>query len=265
VSDLHAVILALLQGLTEFLPVSSSAHLILPSQLLGWPDQGIAFDVAVHLGTLAAVLLYFRRDIAQMALSWGRSMHSRQCDDHGRLAWFIVLATLPAASAGWLLNGFISSHLRASVVIAITTISFGLLMAMADRVGRKTQPLATLTLKQALLIGCAQAVALIPGTSRSGITMTMGLLLGLTPQAAARFSFLLSIPVIMMAAGYEGLHLLSSQDVVAWREIGIGIAVSFVSALLVIHWFLKVLTHIGLWPFVLYRLLLGVSLLWLVA
>jgi undecaprenyl-diphosphatase len=265
VSDLHAVILALLQGLTEFLPVSSSAHLILPSQLLGWPDQGIAFDVAVHLGTLAAVLLYFRRDIAQMALSWGRSMHSGKCDEHGRLAWFIVLATLPAASAGWLLNGFISSHLRASVVIAITTISFGLLMAMADRVGRKTQPLATLTLKQALLIGCAQAVALIPGTSRSGITMTMGLLLGLTPQAAARFSFLLSIPVIMMAAGYEGLHLLSSQDVVAWREIGIGIAVSFVSALLVIHWFLKVLTHIGLWPFVLYRLLLGVSLLWLVA
>jgi undecaprenyl-diphosphatase len=108
-------------------------------------------------------------------------------------------------------------------------------------------------------------VALIPGTSRSGITMTMGLLLGLTPQAAARFSFLLSIPVIMMAAGYEGLHLLSRQDVVAWREIGIGIAVSFFSALLVIHWFLKVLTHIGLWPFVLYRLLLGVSLLWLVA
>jgi undecaprenyl-diphosphatase len=151
------------------------------------------------------------------------------------------------------------------VVIAITTLCFGLLMAMADRVGRKTQPLAKLTLKQALLIGCAQTVALIPGTSRSGITMTMGLLLGLTPQAAARFSFLLSIPVIMMAAGYEGLHLLSRQDVVAWREIGIGIAVSFFSALLVIHWFLKVLTHIGLWPFVLYRLLLGVSLLWLVA
>ena len=260
-SDLHATILALLQGLTEFLPVSSSAHLILPSQLLGWPDQGLAFDVAVHLGTLAAVLLYFRRDIALMVPSWGRSIHSRQCDEHGRLAWFIVLATLPAAVAGLLLNGFISSHLRAAVVIATSTISFGLLMAVADRIGRKTQPLASLTLKQALLIGCAQAVALIPGTSRSGITMTMGLLLGLAPQAAARFSFLLSVPVILMAAGYEGAHLINSPDAVAWREIGIGIWVSFVSGLLVIHLFLKMLAHIGLWPFVLYRLLLGAGLL----
>ncbi len=260
-SDLHAIILALLQGLTEFLPVSSSAHLILPSQLLGWPDQGIAFDVAVHLGTLLAVVLYFRQDLLAMTRAWGRSLVTRECDAQGRVAWFILVATLPAGVAGLLLNDLITAHLRAAVVIAFSTISFGLLMWWADCRGQKRHPLSTLTLRQALLIGCAQAVALIPGTSRSGITMTMALFLGFTPQAAARFSFLLSIPVILMAAGYEGLKLLTSGEAVAWREMVIGGCVSFASALLVIHLFLKGLAHIGLWPFVLYRLLLGIGLL----
>ncbi len=260
-SDLHAVILALLQGLTEFLPVSSSAHLILPSQLLGWPDQGIAFDVAVHFGTLLAVVLYFRQDLLQMTRAWGRSVVTRQCDAQGRIAWFILLATIPGGLAGLLLNDVVSTYLRASVVIAISTICFGLLMLLADRAGSKRRVLADMTLKQALLIGCAQAVALIPGTSRSGITMTMALFLGYKPQAAARFSFLLSVPMILMAAGYEGLALFSGSEPVAWRAMLIGIAVSFVSALLVIHLFLKMLAHVGLWPFVLYRLLLGAGLL----
>lgn len=261
-SEYQALMLALLQGLTEFLPVSSSAHLILPSQLLGWPDQGMAFDVAVHLGTLAAVVLYFRQDLKLMSAAWFRSLHTRRCDDEqGRLAWFILLATLPAALAGFFLNGWISAHLRSALVIALSTLVFGLLMGFADWRGRKETELQRLTWHQVLLIGLAQALALIPGTSRSGITMTMALLLGLTPTAAARFSFLLSIPVILMAGSYELVKLLKADAVVPWLEIGIGFGVAFVSAFLVIHLFLQALSRIGLWPFVLYRLLLAGGLL----
>ncbi len=260
-SDLHVLVLALIQGFTEFLPVSSSAHLILPSKLLGWPDQGLAFDVAVHLGTLAAVLLYFRRDLQTLTSAFIDSLHTKRMNESGRLAWCLLLATVPAALAGLLFNQLLSFYLRSSLVIAFTTISFGLLMWVADRYGDKREELHSLTLNQALLIGLAQALALIPGTSRSGITMTAGLLLGLKPQAAARFSFLLSIPIILMAGGYEGMKLLNSAAVVEWRQVILGMGISFLSALLVIHLFLKLLAHVGLWPFVLYRLALGMALL----
>lgn len=260
-SDLHILVLALIQGFTEFLPVSSSAHLILPSKLLGWPDQGLAFDVAVHLGTLAAVLLYFRADLQTLVSAFFDSWRTKRMDESGRLAWCLVLATLPAAIAGLLFHQLLSFYLRSTVVIAFTTISFGLLMWVADRYGDKREELSSLTLNQALLIGLAQAVALIPGTSRSGITMTAGLLLGLKPQAAARFSFLLSIPIILMAGGYEGVKLFNSAAEVEWRQVILGMGVSFLSALLVIHLFLRLLAHVGLWPFVLYRLALGMALL----
>ena len=192
---IQVILLALIQGLTEFLPISSSAHLILPAQLLGWVDQGLAFDVAVHVGSLLAVVIYFRRDIGNIVLAWLKALNGPATED-SRLGWFIIWATVPAGLVGLLFNDLIEAHLRSVAVIAATTLIFGLLLGVADKRSSKRQSLSDITLKQALWIGCAQALALIPGTSRSGVTMTAALFLGLTRQAAARFSFLLSIPII---------------------------------------------------------------------
>lgn len=263
-SDWQALILALLQGLTEFLPISSSAHLILPAQLFGWPDQGLAFDVAVHVGTLVAVISYFRHDLQQMLTAGTTALRGGEVRPEARLLGAILLATLPALVLGGVASELIASALRSTWVIAVTTLLFGVLMGIADRYGRKQQPLSALTWRQALWIGLAQALALIPGTSRSGITLTMALALGLQSQAAARFSFLLSIPVILLAGGYQALGVWNQAEPLAWRPLMIGVLVSFCSALLVIHLFLRALARIGLWPFVLYRLALGIFLcLWL--
>ncbi len=259
---LHVIVLALIQGLTEFLPISSSAHLILPSQLLGWPDQGLAFDVAVHLGTLLAVVAYFRQDLIRMLVDWSKSVTGGPSTQNSRMAWYLVWATFPAVIFG----GFLSvtgldDAMRSATLIAGTTLIFGALLGWADRKGKLSQPLEQLTLKQALIIGFAQAVALIPGTSRSGITLTAGLLLGLTRDAAARFSFLLSIPVIVAAGSLKILQLVSADVPVEWGILFSGIAISAVSAFVCIHYFLAFINRIGLMPFVIYRLLLGVVLL----
>jgi len=260
---IHTLMLALLQGLTEFLPISSSAHLILMPRLLGWPDQGLAFDVAVHVGTLAAVVAYFRHDIIRLLLAWLQSCVRRQMTGDARLAWFVLLGTLPAALAGLLLHDVIETWLRSPLVIALATIGFGLLLWAADRFGSQQRSETGLQLMDVVWIGLAQAVALIPGTSRSGITMTAGLALGLTRSAAARFSFLLSVPVIILAGGYEGLQLLQQAEPVAWDTLMLGTGVAAVSAYLCIHFFLRLIERIGMLPFVIYRLLLGCALLWL--
>lgn len=256
---LHLIVLSVIQGLTEFLPVSSSAHLILPSAVLGWPDQGLAFDVAVHVGTLLAVLGYFRQDVMRMIAAWFGSFKGGQTAD-SLLAWYVIAATVPAGLCGLLFSDFIEQHLRSMVVIAATTMIFGVALGLADWKGRREIPMDKMTFKHALLIGCAQAIAFIPGTSRSGITLTMGLALGLERQAAARFSFLLSIPLIVLSGGYQGAGLLS-QSGIDWSVIFWGIVISAVSAALCIHAFLKLLDRIGMWPFVVYRLILGVVLL----
>jgi undecaprenyl-diphosphatase len=262
---IHTVMLALLQGLTEFLPISSSAHLILMPRLLGWPDQGLAFDVAVHVGTLAAVVTYFRHDISRLLLAWLQSCARRQVSDDARLAWFVLLGTLPAALAGLLLHDVIETWLRSPLVIALTTIGFGLLLGVADWRGRQQRSETALRFMDVLWIGLAQALALIPGTSRSGITMTAGLALGLTRSAAARFSFLLSVPVIIMAGGYETLKLLQQAEPVAWNDLVLGTVVAAASAYLCIHLFLRLIERIGMLPFVIYRLVLGGVLLWMFA
>ena len=261
--NLHAVWLALLQGLTEFLPISSSAHLILVPRLFGWEDQGLAFDVAVHVGTLTAVVAYFRHDVVRLLQAWLRSCVTRQLTADARLAWFVVLGTLPAAVAGLLLHDVISSYLRSPLVIALATIGFGVLLWWSDRYGRQARVEASLRLMDVVWIGLAQALALIPGTSRSGITMTAGLALGLTRSAAARFSFLLSIPVILMAGGYESLKLVQQAEPVAWGSMLLGALVAAVSAYLCIHFFLRLIERTGMLPFVIYRLLLGLVLLFL--
>ncbi|RUO62907.1 Undecaprenyl-diphosphatase [Pseudidiomarina planktonica] len=259
-SMLETALLAIIQGLTEFLPISSSAHLILPSQLLGWQDQGLAFDVVVHLGTLLAVVTYFRAQVADLLVGWLGSFRG-QHNEHSRLAWLIIWATIPAALFGLLAASSIEQYGRSALVIAVTTILFGLLLWWADCRASERQNMSQLTLKQAIIVGLAQALALIPGTSRSGITMTAGLFLGLKRTDAARFSFLLSIPVILMAGGYQTLKLVQSPVAVDWLALGTGLVLAFVSAYLCIHFFLKIIERMGMLPFVIYRLLLGTVLL----
>jgi undecaprenyl-diphosphatase len=266
VTTWQAVLLALIQGLTEFLPISSSAHLILPSELLGWPDQGLAFDVAVHVGTLLAVVVYFRREILAMSGAWWASVAHRQMTQDGRLAWAVLLGTIPVGLAGLLLKDFVEQELRSATVIAVATLFFAPLLWWGYRRARHGgRSEYQLNWQDVLAIGVAQALALIPGTSRSGATMTAGFFLGLSPQASARFSFLLSIPVIVLAGGLKGLDLVSSDHSVHWGQIGIGIVVSAFSAYASIHFFLKLLQRVGMTPFVVYRVLLGLALLWMVA
>jgi len=255
------VVLALVQGLTEFLPVSSSAHLILVPVLLDWPDQGLAFDVAVHIGTLSAVIFYFRKEIAQIIRDWIKSLAQKKPIGDSNLGWGIIVATVPAIVAGFLLKDLIENETRGAMVIATTTILFGLLLWWADYAGKQTRSEHSLSLSDVVLIGLAQALALIPGTSRSGITITAALLLGLTRDAAARFSFLLSIPTIFGAGLLKTKDLVEQSNPVDWTSIGLGTALSALSAYLCIHYFLKLINAIGLAPFVYYRLLLGLVLI----
>ncbi|OEY66918.1 undecaprenyl-diphosphate phosphatase [Marinobacter sp. X15-166B] len=257
----HIITLAVIQGVTEFLPISSSAHLILPSVLLGWADQGLAFDVAVHVGTLTAVVWYFRRDVIRLAVAWSADTARRRIGADSALAWAIIAATIPAGLAGLVFNDVIEARLRSGLVIAASTIGFGLVLWWSDAVGRQQRGLPALTLRDALIIGVAQALALIPGTSRSGITMTAALFLGFRREAAARFSFLLSIPLIAAAGLLKTLELLERGNGADWFAIGLGTALSFVSAVVCIHFFLRFLERLGLMPYVIYRLLLGALLL----
>ena len=257
---IEIIVLALLQGLTEFLPISSSAHLILPSQMLGWDDQGLAFDVAVHAGSLLAVVLYFRVEVGRMAVSWVQSL-SGKSDQESRLAWLIIIATIPAGLIGFILNDFIEANLRSAAVIATTTILFGLLLWYADKSAKQAADEYSISLKQVLIIGFAQVLALIPGTSRSGITITAGLMVGLKRASAARFSFLLSIPLIAAAGGYQSLKLAKQATPVDWTSIGIGTLLSFVSAYACIHYFLILVDKVGMLLFVIYRLILGAVLI----
>lgn len=257
----HIILLAILQGLTEFLPISSAAHLILLPKLAGWDDQGLAFDVAVHVGTLVAVIAYFRREITAMTHAWVASLSRRTHTPDSRLAWGVLIGTIPVGLMGLVFSGVVEHYARSTTVIGITTIAFGLLLWWADRNGRRTRDEYAMSIRDALLIGVAQAIALIPGTSRSGITLTAGLMLGLTRQAAARFSFLLSIPVIVLAGGLQAIEVYEVGSPVSWSGMAIGAAVSGVVAYWTIHFFLRLLDRIGMLPFVIYRLFLGVVLL----
>ena len=275
---LQITVLAIIQGLTEFLPVSSSAHLILPAQLLGWPDQGIGFDVAVHIGTLLAVVLYYLADLVQIATYTCESIFTRKMTPVARIGWCIILATIPAGVCGILFEHYISTNFRSVELIACTTIGFGLLLGVASYFnhhlvwrninniqGQRADSLRSMTITQALLIGCSQALSLIPGTSRSGITLTSGLFLGLRPEAAARFSFLLSIPIILASGLLECLKIYKHPELsgASWSDMLIGGGLSFVIALVVIHLFMKYISKSGMSVFVIYRVLLGCALLML--
>ncbi|KRS21578.1 UDP-diphosphatase [Alishewanella sp. WH16-1] len=262
-TTLYAIFLGILQGITEFLPISSSAHLILAPLVTGQVDQGLAFDLAVHLGTLLAVLLYFRRDVWQLTVDSVSALNQRKHVGQSPLALAVVLGTIPACIAGLLLLDLIDTHLRSVAVIFVTTLLFGILLGVADVTAKATRELSQLTLKDSLLVGLAQAVSLIPGTSRSGATITVGLLLGLTREAASRFSFLLAIPITFLAASVKFLEVISNDATsIDWLVFAIGTFSAFITALAAIHFFLAWLNRFGMWPYVIYRLLLAAAIYW---
>lgn len=254
-------LLAIVQGITEFLPISSSAHLILPSQLLGWPDQGQAFDVAVHVGSLGAVMAYFRKDLLQMTKGSLQGVATKRWNSDLSMVWNVVIGVLPAVFFGFVYGGWIETNLRSGYIIACTTIVFGIALFLADRRTSYLYGEKDLNWRHALIIGFAQALALIPGTSRSGITITAALFLGYDRESSARYSFLLSIPIIAGAGLLKTIDLIQSPAAVDWTAIWLGTIVAFVSAYACIHWFLLLLNRIGMTPFVIYRLFLGVILL----
>lgn len=258
---IQIIVLSLIQGLTEFLPVSSSAHLILGSKVFSWPDQGLVFDVATHLGTLFAVLVYFRRDLWHMLKPWLVSGHRDETSQ--KLGITLILASIPAIMAGGLLHGWVESALRDTRVIALTTIGFGLLLWWADARFARGKTLADIGLKSGFIIGLAQILALVPGTSRSGITITMGRMLGFDADSAARFSFLLSIPIIAAAGAYGVLRMILRDTPIDWLQFSLAIVLSGFAGWLCIAAFLALLKRVGLVPFVIYRLALGVALLWI--
>lgn len=249
----QSVVLGLVQGLTEFLPVSSSGHLILVPLVFGWPDQGLAFDAVTHLGTLAALCAYFRGELRALV----SGALSR------RLAVLIVLATIPAGLAGLLFGTWIETHLRSALLIAATTAGWGAVMWLADRraaasAGGRDEPLERVTWRQGLTVGCAQALALIPGTSRSGITITTGLLGGLDRATAARFAFLLSIPITAAAGGLKMLELLRrGLPPGDGGPLLVAVIVAFASGWFAVWFLVSYLRTRSLVPFAIYRLALA--------
>ena len=261
-TTLQIVILAIVQGLTEFLPISSSGHLVLAPYLFEWTDQGLAFDVAVHFGSLAAVCIFFRRDILSLLGGGIQVLGGNVKTPESRMALAIAMGTVPASIAGLMFASWIEGNLRDPAVIVYTLAGYGILMALADRFGRRERNMADVGYKDAIIIGCAQALALVPGTSRSGVTITAARILGFERQDAARFSFLLSAPVILLAAGYKFVELISSDATVAWGQLGLGALVACIVAYISIEFFMRVVTRIGLAPFAIYRLILAAIILY---
>ncbi len=261
----QAVVLALVQALTEFLPVSSSGHLILVPRFLGWGDQGLEFDIATNTGTLLAIIVYFRADLARVARGLAASFRPGAlgaCEPEARLGWAILWGTVPAGIAGLLVKDLVASEGRNPLLIATTAIVYGLLLLAADRLGRRTSELSALGRRQGLLIGCAQALALIPGTSRSGVTMTAALALGFTREAAARFSFLLAVPIGLLVGAKQAFDVLRGVPLgVPVTAVLIGIAVSAVAGYAVIALLLAWVRRRSLAVFGFYRLLLGLFLI----
>ncbi len=264
-TTLQIIILAVVQGLTEFLPISSSGHLVLVPFFFEWDDQGLAFDVAVHFGSLAAVCIFFRKDIGALLGGGVRLLGGKSDTPGARMALVIAVGTIPAAIAGLLFASWIEANLRDPMVIVYTLAGYGILMAIADLKCRRERKIDQIGIKEGLIIGCAQALALVPGTSRSGITITAARFMGFERADAARFSFLLSAPVIFLAAAYKLLELVTGDSVVLWGELALGALVACVVAYLAIEFFMRFVTRTGLAPFSLYRVALAAVIVYAIA
>ncbi len=272
----QALVLGIVQGLTEFLPISSSAHLILVPWLFGWPEPGLAFNVALHLGTLSAVLVYFSRDLLTIARGWLTGLAQRRPlgSPEARIGWAVLIGSVPAGVVGVLLNDAIDQYFHSggggTLAIGLTAVllmALGAALWLAERAGRRSRSLTEVGLRDGFLVGVAQALALLPGVSRSGSTITAGLFLGFQRAAAARFSFILGIPAIVGAGMLETMHLLRTGLPASERTLFVvGMAASAVTGFLAIAFLLRFLQRRSTAVFVLYRFLLGVFILvWLVA
>ncbi len=257
----HILVLAIVQGVTEFLPISSSGHLVLTSQVLGWPDQGLLIDVAVHVGTLFAVMVYFWRDLWMIALG-SVGLATGRKGPGARLAGQILIATLPVVIVGFFGREYVGAFLRDIEVIAWATIGFAVLLWIADQWGMTVRRVEHLNFGNAIFIGLAQVLALIPGTSRSGITMTAGRFLGMERSEAARFSLLLSIPTILGAGALGAAELYASENVTLGQDVFLSVGLAFLAGLLSIAVMMRWLSRAKFTPFVLYRIALGGGLLY---
>jgi undecaprenyl-diphosphatase len=264
---LQAVVLWLIQGLTEFLPISSSAHLRILPEWFGWGDPGAAFTAVIQIGTELAVLLYFRHDIWRIGSTWVKSLFQPEFRGHidARMGWYVIIGSVPIVVLGVLLKDVIEQDFRNLYIIATTLIVMGLVLGVADRTAKQDRDLKHVGMKHAVLLGLAQALALIPGVSRSGATISMGLFLGLEREAATRFAFLLAIPAVVGAGVFELKDIPNGHNHYGWGPTLVATIVSFVVGYVAIAWLLKYVSTHSFTPFVIYRVALGVltlALLW---
>jgi undecaprenyl-diphosphatase len=268
VSWFEAVVLGVVQGLTEFLPISSSAHLRIVGEAFGWDDPGAAFTAITQIGTEIAVLLYFRRDIGRIIAAWVGSLAGRRKGDpDARMGWLIIVGSIPIVVLGLLFQDRIETTLRDLRIVAIALVAFSLVLYWADHVGAKRRELGDLTVGHGIAFGLAQAMALIPGVSRSGGTITMGLFLGYTRAAAARYSFLLAVPAVLGSGFFQAYEALTGDvagEGVAWGPTIVATVIAFAVGLSVIAWLLRYLNRGSFTPFVVYRVVLGLTVLALV-
>lgn len=263
----EAIVLGIVQGLTEFLPISSSAHLRLTSQLLGIGDAGSSFTAITQLGTEAAVVVFFWRDILRIVKAWFGSLFGRvdRGNSDAKMGWWIILGSVPIVVCGVLFEHLIDSTLRSLWFVGAMLIIFGILLGIADRLGRSDRQLSSLTAKHGIIYGLAQALALIPGVSRSGGTITAGRLLGYSREAAARYSFLLAIPAVVGSGGYKLYKSLKEPSTVPGMQTLVATIVAFAVAIVIIKWFMSYISTRSFMPFVIYRIALGAVILVLVA
>lgn len=261
-SSFQAVVYGLVQALTEFLPISSTAHVRLVGAFAGWGDPGAAFTAVSQLGTLAAVLVYFRRDIWSIVTAWTQSLYRPELRGEldARMGWYVILGTLPIGVLGLVFQGSIENSFRSLWLIAATLVGFGLVIGYVDATAANRKPLEGLTLRDGLLFGFAQALALVPGVSRSGGTISAGLLLGYRREAAARYSFLLSIPAVLVSGLFELKDIGVAEHPVDWPATIVATVVAFASGIAVIHYFLRYVSTHSFRPFVVYRIVLGLVL-----
>lgn len=263
---LRAVVLGIVQGLTEFLPISSSAHLAIIPKLLGWEDPGAAYTAVIQIGTELAVLLYFWRDIWTIGSGWVRGLFSAEAREafEWRMGWFVIIGSLPIVLLGLVLEDLIDSEFRNLWVIGTMLIALGVVLGVAERIGRKNRPIEDLSWGHAVLLGAAQAAALVPGVSRSGATISMGLILGYERAAATRYAFLLAIPAVVGAGVYKLKDIPGGENAYGTLPTVVGTVVSFAVGLAVIHWLLRYVSTRSYAPFVAYRIGLGTLVLILV-
>ena len=262
ISWLEAVVLGLVQGITEFLPISSSAHIFVVSQLLGWQDPGAAFTAVSQIGTELAVIVFFRRDIARIISAWTQSLFkpALRSGIDARMGWYIIVGTIPIAVIGLIFSHQIETAARNLWLVSGTLIGFGIILGVADALGRHRLALANLNAKDGILFGLGQALALIPGVSRSGATISTGLMLGYTREAAARYAFLLAIPAVVASGLYEATKI-GSDPTVEWGPTILATVIAFVTGFAVIAWLLRWVTTRSYLPFVIYRIALGLLLI----